>query len=669
MGNAASTSMGKAPRFSPLTAILVILLTACGGGGAGSLESQLCNGVTLPISSPKSSFLKAISSAIPITEPLPIKAEGMIRPELLDYYPEGFTADAISADGFLPALHTLTASLSGQLLKPQRGSRAVGTAVACQNLDLGSDINADGLPFTISGNIRYQDHIVSNIGFSGATTDLPVQGATMDLVRCEGGAVLGQTQTDQNGDYSITAVNPATNESGTPLSAGVYIRVLAEAVTTDANVQVTDTTNALYAVSHEAVDERTGSTFSNQDIFAADADVDGDGIIDVRAGAPFNILDITSNGIDFVRTQLGIPSPLADLRVIWEHNITAATVFMPGISPTITLASLPDAVVPDTDEYDDSVIMHEVGHFVADQVSRDNSPGGTHTLNDSTQDARLSWSEGWGNFYAGAASGQSLYRDTGGAGLLIGFDLETLRDPRTGGFRSGTGTTNELAVAGTLWDALDSPSSDQDQDFSDLGPGPIMTALADLIDGSTDPVTFGRFAHKLQANMQAQESANFTQAAALQGIDLSLDSGTDDTLAGATFLPTPLPGGRTVTNGNLTSVQGGNDEDHFAVTLKGGERYAICTYNLSDGADTALELIRSGNILPTFSNDNFDNQTYSSGCFFGCPANTATTLASTINNLNSATDTDYVIRVKRSDIAPPSTGLFGQYGLMITTLP
>lgn len=53
----------------------------------------------------------------------------------------------------------------------------------------------------------------------------------------------------------------------------------------------------------------------------------------------------------------------------------------------------------DTDHFDDSVIIHEIGHRLEDACGKSDSPGGQH-FGLFRIDPRLAWSEGWGNFLA-----------------------------------------------------------------------------------------------------------------------------------------------------------------------------------------------------------------------------------------------------------------------------
>lgn len=52
----------------------------------------------------------------------------------------------------------------------------------------------------------------------------------------------------------------------------------------------------------------------------------------------------------------------------------------------------------DTDHFDDSVIIHELGHHVENVCGAMDSPGGQHS-GQAKIDPRLAWSEAWGNFF------------------------------------------------------------------------------------------------------------------------------------------------------------------------------------------------------------------------------------------------------------------------------
>src|SRR5206468_12451246 len=67
----------------------------------------------------------------------------------------------------------------------------------------------------------------------------------------------------------------------------------------------------------------------------------------------------------------------------------------------------------DSDEFDDSVLLHEYAHMLAAKFSRDDSPGGVHSTGD-VLDPRVAWSEGFANFFSSAARNNPVYRDSYG---------------------------------------------------------------------------------------------------------------------------------------------------------------------------------------------------------------------------------------------------------------
>lgn len=112
------------------------------------------------------------------------------------------------------------------------------------------------------------------------------------------------------------------------------------------------------------------------------------------------------------------------------------------------------------DQWDDSVIIHEWGHFADHQFSCNQNPGGAHTLpgmNTGTNGDKLSWGEGFPDFYQSAARtimpgspNVNFYIDVSGPTV----DFETL---------PGTASPlNEGAVAALLWDFIDSTNDGSD---------------------------------------------------------------------------------------------------------------------------------------------------------------------------------------------------------------
>lgn len=132
----------------------------------------------------------------------------------------------------------------------------------------------------------------------------------------------------------------------------------------------------------------------------------------------------------------------------------------------------------DTDHFDDSVIIHEYGHFLEKHYWRTDSPGGVHNGN-LIIDPRLAFSEGFANFLPSAVLGSNYYIDTMGSpygSSPTGFkiDLENEPNPSNPGKDKiitndpiGEGVYRELSVSRALLDYID---SDGDKTFSSLSP-------------------------------------------------------------------------------------------------------------------------------------------------------------------------------------------------------
>lgn len=127
----------------------------------------------------------------------------------------------------------------------------------------------------------------------------------------------------------------------------------------------------------------------------------------------------------------------------------------------------------DMDHFDNSVIIHEYGHFIEDQFGNPNSPGGSHNGN-SVIDPRLAWGEGWANFFQAAVTGVPYYRDTYGrvqctaGGSCTGANFNEYLDPSGGSYNDkptggnlGEGNFREFSVTRLLWDVV-KPSGTSD---------------------------------------------------------------------------------------------------------------------------------------------------------------------------------------------------------------
>jgi hypothetical protein len=186
-----------------------------------------------------------------------------------------------------------------------------------------------------------------------------------------------------------------------------------------------------------------------------------------RAAAPFAIIDTVHVAARFVLEQGDPATDLPALDTFWSvenrsavgnpnpalGNIgTTAYIFGAGGGFENGIYVLGDANT-DTDEFDQHVLAHEFNHYVEDQLSRDDSPGGDHSIGEPL-DPRVAFSEGFANAFSGMVLNDPHYRDSFGASQAndFGFDLESNVAAEPG---ERLGWFNERSIQSIAWDLFD----------------------------------------------------------------------------------------------------------------------------------------------------------------------------------------------------------------------
>jgi hypothetical protein len=406
------------------------------------------------------------------------------------------------------------------------------------------------------------------------------------------------------------------------------------------------------------------------------------------AAGAFNILDVMSTGYDFIKSLSG-SYPDVPLDVFWSPENLNGTYFCTGCSPGDGIYVL-SQTGGDTDEYDDDVLWHEFGHFVASTYSLDQSPGGPHSLGDNEQDLRFSWSEGWGNFFPGAVK---TWLSTSGQSSLIssaaGVSLTTYVDTSAvGGFSFDFGTpvpyissdyaSNEVAVAKLL--------TDLNTSFTMPYIWSVITDFHLNQPPTTEPVNLELFWDRWLSVNTPNSTDLFTLQTRFN--DRSISYQNDNYEPNSTYLTAV-----TYTFGppqphTLYSSTLGTDEDYVVFSATSGT-YSVTTSNLLNGADTYLTVYDTDgmtDITPISPNtrDNTNTTTWVAGngissCIgaqnYDCynsysgwqdaPLNNTTNLASRIIWTAPSSGT-YYIKISSSPYRPKSAGRYGSYTLSIT---
>ncbi len=131
---------------------------------------------------------------------------------------------------------------------------------------------------------------------------------------------------------------------------------------------------------------------------------------EIKGGA-FNILKMLYFANEYLRQNTSAPSFVAaKISAYWKAGFNPASYFYgpsagglsfyrTGLHELYILGGTNGIVNnTDTDHFDNSVVLHEYGHFLEDVYGKSDSPGGSHNGN-FIIDPRLAWSEGWANYF------------------------------------------------------------------------------------------------------------------------------------------------------------------------------------------------------------------------------------------------------------------------------
>lgn len=455
--------------------------------------------------------------------------------------------------------------------------------------------------FSVSGVARYTDKIYNPDGFTGGKVLRPIRNAEIEVISALDGSQYGSGYTDENGNFSI---------GGAPAGVWLKIRIYARRLNGP-------------RMSLTVLRASDGAVYTaTTDVFMLGGDEEQNITVPLDSSGAFNIFDVIqlsfqylygATGIDGI--SLGLPTSPPSLRVFWEQGReeNSRFVYEEGQNKIYLNGSLTDP-----DEFDDDMIMHEFGHYVAYNFARDDTPGGYHTIF-GHYDLRLAWSEGWAHYYS--ASCRRWVHETFKTGegrypfysyvvdnkisSSSSFELES-PSPEV------SGADNEVAVSAVLWDIIDSSNEDREKgtDVITSSYKKIMSiylamSADDKIPNATTLERFYDHAITLITSDEVKESGYSVEEAVQYILNLSdihyeldyLETNDDkDTATDLTNMRVTKTNSITVKDLTLFPVVRKPDTnpivewDIFKVRFEAGKKYQIETYDLKDGADTVLYL-------------------------------------------------------------------------------
>jgi hypothetical protein len=226
----------------------------------------------------------------------------------------------------------------------------------------------------------------------------------------------------------------------------------------------------------------------------------------------------------------------------------------------------------DTDEFDQHVLAHEYQHFIEDAISRTDTVGGAHAL-DERLDMRVAFSEGYANAFAGMALSDPVYRDSFGTaqGSDFHFNLESRAATAPGWY-------NETSVQRIAWDLYDDVNDGADA--VSLGFGPLYSVFVNELRSDVPLTSLFPFisALKLRPGVPVALVDQLVEAERVAGTSLGIVSTTM-----TPYAATEIFSGVAAVSANLVLPV-------YPVITPNGSTVRVCT---SSSLDTGTEIIRT----------------------------------------------------------------------------
>lgn len=247
--------------------------------------------------------------------------------------------------------------------------------------------------------IRFAEVRVLNAG--GTTVQCGRTDGSGNLMALDGTSAL--TISNDPGTYTVKVMSRTNHTLSVPMGKSPFKYF--------ASIKKDIYSNEVHNISGTVGSTGAGTISKNLVAYARESESS-----DISGGA-FNIYNSLLVSYEYLSQNTGTSnlncmSPKLD--VYWKAGFNPAQYLYPSADPNnlgtvsfyvrgdnqlyINGGVMGNVSTKDTDHFDDSVIIHELGHHIEDVCGKMDSPGGTH-YGLYRIDPRFAWSEGWGNFF------------------------------------------------------------------------------------------------------------------------------------------------------------------------------------------------------------------------------------------------------------------------------
>jgi subtilisin-like proprotein convertase family protein len=498
--------------------------------------------------------------------------------------------------------------------------------------------------YTVDGAFQYQDREQDETGFTGVNSLEPIRYADVQLYDVDSGAILGTAYTNLAGVFHMTVTDTLTrNVAIRAITSSYYhLNLFNQSIRTLPSLG-----GNLYSI--------CTPTYFNHPLTNINFLVSPVQALSAGMGGPFHLFDNAECAEKYIENLTGA-LPRDNLTIYWSQGQAGGKYY--DTDGHIYL----EGTGSDDDSYDDNVILHEIGHYIALSYSRDAGFYGAHSLS-GNYDIRLAFSEGLGSYFMGAIRNYLgvpqplIYIETNGVSLnWYGYSMSYDTDTPSGYSDvplsiDAQNAENEATIGHALFDIVDGTDTNDgtpgfDDDSIDL-PGmqgdqlvwDVLVSIDENATSYTKEITMEIFVDAFRT-IHPTYNAQFTQILADVGIEYFNDAFEND--------GTHLSAKPKLANSQLYhhTYFGASDEDWSSYSLIAGTDYVFKTQDLLDGADTTLELYGADGTTLLASNNDRDDTTKASLIRFVAPANG-----------------QYYLKSARYQEMPKKLGEYGKYNL------